>query len=92
MVSVATDAKAAALAEARHGTLAGLRCGVFLNLGTGTSAATVVEGRVLTGPTARPVRSATPWSRPSIPATAPTAPHWKNAYPAPGSPPGRAAC
>jgi glucokinase len=49
VVSVGTDAKAAALAEARHGTLAGLRCGVFLNLGTGTSAATVVEGRVLTG-------------------------------------------
>lgn len=38
-VSVATDAKAAALAEATQGTLAGLGCGVFLNLGTGTSAA-----------------------------------------------------
>jgi glucokinase len=48
-VMVGTDAKAAALAEARWGTLAGLRCGVFLNLGTGTSAATVVEGKVLTG-------------------------------------------
>jgi glucokinase len=49
VVSVGTDAKAAALAEARHGTLAGLRCGVFLNLGTGTSAATVVDGQLLAG-------------------------------------------
>jgi glucokinase len=48
-VAVGTDAKAAALAEARWGSLAGLPCGVFLNLGTGTSAATVVDGKVLTG-------------------------------------------
>jgi glucokinase len=48
-VTAGTDAKAAALAEARWGSLAGLRCGVFLNLGTGTSAATVVDGKVLTG-------------------------------------------
>lgn len=48
-VRVATDAKAAALAEATQGTLAGLGCGVFLNLGTGTSAAIVLDGQVLTG-------------------------------------------
>jgi glucokinase len=48
-VGVETDVKAAALAEARWGALAGSACGIFLNLGTGLSAATVVDGRVLRG-------------------------------------------
>jgi len=48
-VLTGTDAKAAALAEARWGSLVRSRCGVFLNLGTGTSAAVVVDGVVLGG-------------------------------------------
>lgn len=48
-VPVETDVKAAALAEARRGALAGSACGVFLNLGTGLSAAIVVHGTVLRG-------------------------------------------
>ncbi|MEU6324596.1 ROK family protein [Streptomyces sp. NPDC047009] len=48
-VAVETDVKAAALAEARWGALAKSACGIFLNLGTGLSAATVVGGRVLRG-------------------------------------------
>ncbi|WP_425837829.1 ROK family protein [Streptomyces fractus] len=48
-VAVETDVKAAALAEARWGALAGSACGIFLNLGTGLSVATVVDGRVLRG-------------------------------------------
>ena len=46
---VATDAKAAALAEARWGSLAGCNPAVYLNLGTGLSAAIVVAGRVVLG-------------------------------------------
>lgn len=46
---VATDAKAAARAEYAWGALAGSRCGVFLNLGTGLSAGIVVDGHILHG-------------------------------------------
>jgi glucokinase len=48
-VELATDAKAAAQAEARWGALAGADPGVYLNLGTGLAAAIVVGGRVLAG-------------------------------------------
>jgi glucokinase len=44
-----TDAKAAAQAEARWGALAIADPAVYLNLGTGLSAAIVIGGRVLTG-------------------------------------------
>jgi predicted NBD/HSP70 family sugar kinase len=48
-VAMATDAKAAAQAEARFGALAGCDPAVYLNLGTGLSAAIVTGGRVLSG-------------------------------------------
>ncbi len=48
-IRMATDAKAAAQAEARWGALAGADPGVYLNLGTGLSAALVLGGRVVTG-------------------------------------------
>lgn len=48
-LSIATDAKAAALAEARWGALAGYDPAVYLNLGTGLAAAVVTGGQVLTG-------------------------------------------
>jgi glucokinase len=48
-VVTGTDAKAAALAEMRHGALRDSRLGVFLNLGTGLSVAITAGGRVLTG-------------------------------------------
>ena len=48
-VRMATDAKAAAAAEARWGALRGCDPGVFLNLGTGLSAALVIGGRVVSG-------------------------------------------
>jgi glucokinase len=48
-VTMATDVKAAALAEARWGALAGADPGVYLNLGTGLAAAIVTGGRVLAG-------------------------------------------
>ncbi|RKE39920.1 glucokinase [Paraburkholderia sp. BL23I1N1] len=48
-VTVETDVKAAALAEARCGALAGIDCGLYLNLGTGLAAAAVIDGRVLRG-------------------------------------------
>ncbi len=46
---MATDAKAAAGAEARWGALADCDPAVFLNLGTGLAAAIVVGGRVVNG-------------------------------------------
>jgi glucokinase len=46
---MATDVKAAALAEARWGALAGADPGVYLNLGTGLAAAIVIGGVVLAG-------------------------------------------
>jgi glucokinase len=49
LVAVDTDAKAAVLAEARWGTLAGVDNGAFLNLGTGVSLAAIVHGHVLRG-------------------------------------------
>jgi glucokinase len=48
-VRMATDAKAAAQAEARWGALAGCDPAIYLNLGTGLSAAIVVGGQVLNG-------------------------------------------
>lgn len=48
-VVVGNDVKAAALAEARWGALAGAHTGIFLNLGTGVAAAVVVNGAVLSG-------------------------------------------
>lgn len=48
-VEVATDAKAAAQAEARWGSLAGADPAVYLNLGTGLAAAIVIGGQVLIG-------------------------------------------
>lgn len=48
-VRMATDAKAAARAEARWGALAGADPAVYLNLGTGLSAALVVGGQVVGG-------------------------------------------
>ncbi len=48
-IRMATDAKAAAQAEARWGALAGADPAVYLNLGTGLAAAIVIGGRVLAG-------------------------------------------
>jgi len=48
-VRMATDAKAAAQAEARWGALAGYDPAIYINLGTGLSAAIVVGGQVLSG-------------------------------------------
>ncbi|WP_116136009.1 ROK family protein [Trinickia diaoshuihuensis] len=48
-ICVETDVKAAALAEARKGALAGVDCGLYLNLGTGLAAAAVLDGKVLRG-------------------------------------------
>ena len=49
VVKMATDAKAAAAAECRWGALRGCDPGVYLNLGTGLSAALVAGGQVITG-------------------------------------------
>lgn len=48
-VRMATDAKAAARAEATWGALAGCDPAIYLNLGTGLSAAIVIGGQVLVG-------------------------------------------
>jgi glucokinase len=48
-VSVMTDVKAAALAEARWGSLVDVDPGLYLNLGTGLAAAVVLDGQVLHG-------------------------------------------
>jgi glucokinase len=48
-VAVGNDVKAAALAEARWGSLRDADPAVFLNLGTGLAAGVVVAGRVLEG-------------------------------------------
>jgi glucokinase len=48
-VRVMTDAKAAALAEARWGSLRHADPGVLLSLGTGLAAAIVIDGHVLRG-------------------------------------------
>jgi glucokinase len=48
-IRMATDAKAAAAAELRWGALRGRDPGVYLNLGTGLSAAIVAGGQVLGG-------------------------------------------
>jgi glucokinase len=48
-VAVGTDVKAAALAEARWGSLQDADPGIFLSLGTGVALAIVNRGKVLTG-------------------------------------------
>jgi len=48
-IAMATDAKAAAQAEARWGALAGVDPAVYLNLGTGLAAAVLARGQVLAG-------------------------------------------
>jgi len=48
-VVVGNDVKAAALAEAATGALAGVDPGLYLNLGTGVAAAMVVNGTVVQG-------------------------------------------
>jgi glucokinase len=48
-IRMATDAKAAATAEVRWGSLSGCDPGVYLNLGTGLAAAIVVGGQVVSG-------------------------------------------
>ena len=48
-IRMATDAKAAAAAELRWGTLNGCDPGVYLNLGTGLAAAIVIGGQVVGG-------------------------------------------
>ncbi|WP_203885365.1 ROK family protein [Planotetraspora kaengkrachanensis] len=48
-VYVANDVKAATTAELRWGNLAGVRDGIYLNLGTGLAAGLVVDGRVARG-------------------------------------------
>jgi glucokinase len=48
-IAMATDAKAAAMAEVRWGALADCDPAVYLNLGTGLSAGIVTGGRVLAG-------------------------------------------
>jgi glucokinase len=49
VVRMATDAKAAAQAETRWGALAGCDPAIYLNLGTGLSAALVAGGHVISG-------------------------------------------
>lgn len=49
VIRMATDAKAAAAAEVRWGALAGCDPAIYLNLGTGLSAALVTGGQVLAG-------------------------------------------
>jgi glucokinase len=48
-IRMATDAKAAAQAEVRWGSLAGFDPAIYLNLGTGLAAAIVTGGQVLAG-------------------------------------------
>lgn len=48
-IRMATDAKAAARAEATWGALAGCDPAIYLNLGTGLSAAIIASGQVLAG-------------------------------------------
>jgi glucokinase len=48
-VCLATDVKAAALAEVRWGALAGCDPAIYLNLGTGLATAIVVGGKVING-------------------------------------------
>ena len=48
-VALMNDVKAAALAEAAHGALSGVHCGLYVNLGTGIAAAIVLDGEVVNG-------------------------------------------
>jgi glucokinase len=63
-IRMATDAKAAAQAEARWGVLAGRDPAIYLNLGTGLAAAVVIGGRVVNGVNGAAARSATTCARP----------------------------
>jgi glucokinase len=47
--AVGNDVKLAALGELTWGALAGVACGVYLNLGTGVAATLVVDGEVVEG-------------------------------------------
>ncbi|MGW4241365.1 ROK family protein [Nocardia sp. NPDC004722] len=49
VVAVANDVRAAAMAELRFGALAGIENGIYVNFGTGLSAALIVGGRVVAG-------------------------------------------
>jgi glucokinase len=48
-LSMSNDVKAAAMAEARWGSLRGCDPALYVNVGTGLAAAVIVAGRVLTG-------------------------------------------
>lgn len=48
-IRIENDVKAAALAELRWGTLAGVETGIYLNLGTGIAATLIVNGHILRG-------------------------------------------
>jgi glucokinase len=48
-VTTGNDVQAAALAELRWGKLHGIRNGIYVNIGTGLSAATVIDGRLVSG-------------------------------------------
>jgi glucokinase len=48
-VATRNDARAAGLAELRWGNLRGIGTGLYVNVGTGVSAALVIEGRVVAG-------------------------------------------
>ncbi|MGW4247473.1 ROK family protein [Nocardia sp. NPDC004722] len=49
VVAVANDVRAAAMAELRFGALRGVETGIYVNLGTGLSAALVADGKVVAG-------------------------------------------
>ncbi len=48
-VATGNDVQAAALAELRWGRLQGVRSGLYINLGTGLAAASIIDGRLATG-------------------------------------------
>lgn len=48
-VDVVNDVRAAAAAELEHGALVGVRSGLFVNIGSGISAAVVIDGRIAQG-------------------------------------------
>jgi len=48
-VDVVNDVRAAATAELELGALAGVRSGLFVNIGSGISAAIVIDGRIVSG-------------------------------------------
>jgi glucokinase len=48
-VATCNDARAAAVAELRWGSLRGVETGVYINVGTGVSAALIIDGRIHEG-------------------------------------------